>query len=61
MAVAVPPFDLVELKLAAPQIRPDTVAKADVIAQLGSSPAPFASVVAPAGYGKTTLLALGQI
>ena len=35
MAVAVPPpFDLVEVKLAAPQIRPDTVAKADVIAQL---------------------------
>ena len=46
-----------EVKLAAPQIRPGTVAKADVIARLCSSPSPFATVVAPAGYGKTTLLA----
>jgi LuxR family maltose regulon positive regulatory protein len=50
------PFDLVEVKLAAPLTRPGTVAKADVIARLCTSPAPFASVVAPAGYGKTTLL-----
>ena len=57
MSVADPPFDLAEVNLAAPQIRPGTVAKADVIARLGASAAPFASVVAPAGYGKTTLLA----
>ena len=57
MAVAELPFDLVEVKLAAPQTRPGTVAKADVIARLSSSPSPFATVVAPAGYGKTTLLA----
>ena len=57
MLVAELPFDLVEVKLAAPQIRPGTVAKADVIARLCSSRSPFATVVAPAGYGKTTLLA----
>ena len=57
MAVAEVPFDLVEVKLAAPSARPGTVAKADVIARLCASPLPFATVVAPAGYGKTTLLA----
>ena len=57
MAVADVPFDLVEVKLAAPSTRPGTVAKADVIARLCASRAPFATVVAPAGYGKTTLLA----
>ena len=57
MAVAEVPFDLVEVKLAAPSARPGTVAKADAIARLSSSTLPFATVVAPAGYGKTTLLA----
>ena len=57
MPVAELPFDLVEVKLAAPQTRPGTVAKADVVARLSNSPSPFASLVAPAGYGKTTLLA----
>ena len=57
MPVADVPFDLMEVKLAAPLTRPGTVAKADVIARLCASPAPFAAVVAPAGYGKTTLLA----
>jgi LuxR family maltose regulon positive regulatory protein len=51
------PFDLVEAKLAAPLTRPGTVAKVDVIARLRSASVPFATVVAPAGYGKTTLLA----
>src|SRR5687767_8097593 len=51
------PFNLVEVKLAAPQIRPGAVAKADVIAELCSSRSPFATVVAQAGYGKTSLLA----
>jgi LuxR family transcriptional regulator, maltose regulon positive regulatory protein len=40
-----------------PSTRPGTVAKADAIARLSTSTLPFASVVAPAGYGKTTLLA----
>ena len=57
MAVAGVPFDLVEVKLAGPSARPGTVAKADAIARLCSSTLPFATVVAPAGYGKTTLLA----
>jgi LuxR family maltose regulon positive regulatory protein len=57
MGVTEVPFDLVDIKLAAPLTRPGTVAKADVIAQLRAAPVPFATVVAPAGYGKTTLLA----
>jgi LuxR family transcriptional regulator, maltose regulon positive regulatory protein len=54
--VAGVPFDLVEVKLAAPLARPGTVAKESLIARLRASVAPFATVVAPAGYGKTTLL-----
>ena len=57
MTVADAPFDLVEAKLAAPRTRPGTVAKQDVIARLRASRLPFATVIAPAGYGKTTLLA----
>ena len=57
MAVADVPFDLAEAKLAAPLPRPGTVAKADVISRLCTATTPFATVVAPAGYGKTTLLA----
>jgi len=57
MAVAEVPFDLVGVKLAAPSARPGTVAKADAIGRLCASTLPFATVVAPAGYGKTTLLA----
>jgi LuxR family maltose regulon positive regulatory protein len=57
MTVADAPFDLVETKLAAPRTRPGTVAKMDVIAGLRASRLPFATVIAPAGYGKTTLLA----
>ena len=56
MAVTELPFDLVEGKLAAPFLRPGTVAKADVIARLCTASEPVATVVAPAGYGKTTLL-----
>jgi LuxR family transcriptional regulator, maltose regulon positive regulatory protein len=57
MALAEVPFDLVEVKLAGPSARPGTVAKAGAIARLCTSTLPFATVVAPAGYGKTTLLA----
>jgi LuxR family maltose regulon positive regulatory protein len=57
MAVVEVPFDLVGVKLAAPSPRPGTVAKADAIGRLCASTLPFATVVAPAGYGKTTLLA----
>ena len=57
MAVAEVPFDLAEVKLAAPVIRPGTVAKANVIERLSTAGVPLATVVAPAGYGKTTLFA----
>ena len=57
MVLAEVPFDLVEVKLAAPLVRPGTVAKPDVIERLCTSALPFVTVVAPAGYGKTTLLA----
>ena len=57
MAAAAMPFDLSEVKLAAPLRRPGTVAKGDVVARLCRSRARFVTVVAPAGYGKTTLLA----
>ena len=57
MAIADVPFDLVDVKLVAPLARPGTVAKADLIARLCTPHAPLVSVVAPAGYGKTTLLA----
>ena len=57
MALADAPFDLVEVKLAAPLSRPGAVPKSDVIARLCASAVPLVSVVAPAGYGKTTLLA----
>jgi LuxR family transcriptional regulator, maltose regulon positive regulatory protein len=46
-----------ETKLASPRTRPGTVAKKDAIAGLRASRVPFATVIAPAGYGKTTLLA----
>ena len=57
MTVTEVPFDLAEVKLDAPLTRPGTVAKADVIGRLCTENVPFATVVAPAGYGKTTLLA----
>jgi LuxR family maltose regulon positive regulatory protein len=57
MALAEVPFDLVEVKLARPSTRPGTVAKTDVIVKLCASRSPLVTVIAPAGYGKTTLLA----
>jgi LuxR family maltose regulon positive regulatory protein len=57
MAVAVAPFDLVEAKLVPPFTRGGTVAKLDLIGRLRAASAPCVTVVAPAGYGKTTFLA----
>ena len=57
MSLAEAPFDLVDAKLAAPFRRPGTVAKASAIARLCASRSPLVTVIAPAGYGKTTLLA----
>ena len=49
MTVADAPFDLAEVKLAAPRTRPGTATKMDVIAGLRVSRVPFATVIAPAG------------
>lgn len=57
MTPANAPSELLDLKLAAPATRPGTVTKADLLERLCASPSRFATVVAPAGYGKTTLLA----
>jgi LuxR family maltose regulon positive regulatory protein len=52
-----PVFDLVEAKLQRPLVRAETVRRALLIKRLANDARPIASVVAPAGYGKTTLLA----
>ena len=57
MTAAQIPFDLMEVKLVTPDAQPGTVAKANVISRLSAATVPFTTVVAPAGYGKTTLLA----
>ena len=51
------PFDLIEAKLALPTRRADTVVKTELVERVRSSRARFACVVAPAGFGKTTLCA----
>jgi LuxR family maltose regulon positive regulatory protein len=51
------PSDLVASKLHPPLIRPGTVRRSSLIERLArGGPRPIVSVVAPAGYGKTTLL-----
>ena len=52
-----PAFELVSAKLRHPVIRPGTVRRSALIARLTDEDTrPIVSVVAPAGYGKTTLL-----
>jgi LuxR family maltose regulon positive regulatory protein len=52
-----PVFDLVATKLLRPPVRPGTVGRSALIDRLARDDArPIVSVVAPAGYGKTTLL-----
>jgi LuxR family maltose regulon positive regulatory protein len=51
------PFDLVMSKLGPPFARPGIVERAGLLRRLSDGPVPpVLSVVAPAGYGKTTLL-----
>jgi LuxR family transcriptional regulator, maltose regulon positive regulatory protein len=53
-----PRFDLVAAKLLRPLVRADTIRRSLLIERLARDDAyPVVSVVAPAGYGKTTLLA----
>src|SRR5207344_1379146 len=55
--VGAPVFDLVASKLRPPLIRPGTVSRSSLIERVArGDPRPIVSVVAPAGYGKTTLL-----
>jgi len=50
-------FDLFAAKLLRPVLRPGTVRRSSLIERLArGNPRPIVSVVAPAGYGKTTLL-----
>ena len=52
-----PAFDLFTAKLRRPQLRPGVVRRSPLIDWLASGdPRPIVSVVAPPGYGKTTLL-----
>jgi len=57
MTTAEIPYELIEAKLAPSAVRLDTVAKTELIDRLCTSKARAVSVVAPAGFGKTTLLA----
>src|SRR5215472_4224052 len=51
-------FDLVASKLHLPAVRPGTVDRSPLVERLAQGgPHPVISVAAPAGYGKTTLLA----
>ncbi len=53
-----PGFDLVALKLRRPVARPGTISRSSLIGRLARDDLrPIVSVVAPPGYGKTTLLA----
>ena len=52
------PFDIVEAKILVPAVRAGMLPRTPLVNRLrGNSGAPVVSVVAPAGYGKTTLLA----
>jgi len=52
-----PPFELVMSKLRRPSGRPGTVRRSLLIERLArGDPRPVVRMVAPAGYGKTTLL-----
>jgi len=52
-----PAFDLVAAKLLRPMVRPGTIRRSALIERLSQDDGPpIVSVVAPAGYGKTTFL-----
>ena len=52
-----PEFDLIASKLRRPAVRPGTISRPSLIERLAQDDSrPVVSVVAPSGYGKTTLL-----
>jgi LuxR family maltose regulon positive regulatory protein len=52
-----PPFDVVESKVHVPALRSGTVSRTALVNRLRATPEPIALLTAPAGYGKTTVLA----
>ena len=50
-------FELSESKFQPPAARPGIVARTGLVDRLAMAQAPVITVVAPPGYGKTTLLA----
>jgi LuxR family maltose regulon positive regulatory protein len=52
-----PAFDLIAAKLMRPLVRPGTIGRSSLVERLARDGRPIVSVAAPAGYGKTTLLA----
>jgi LuxR family maltose regulon positive regulatory protein len=52
-----PPFDVVESKIHAPSLRSGTVSRTGLVNRLRATAEPIVIVTAPAGYGKTTVLA----
>ena len=51
-----PAYDLVAAKLMRPLVRPGTIRRSLLLERLARDARPIVSVVAPGGYGKTTLL-----
>src|SRR5215212_2777175 len=52
------PFEFLESKVQVPSLRPGTVSRTGLVNRLRATTAvPVTTIVAPAGYGKTTLLA----
>ena len=54
-----PDLEIVASKLWSPSARPGTVVRSALLERLQASQAPIVTVIAPGGYGKTTLL--GQL
>jgi LuxR family transcriptional regulator, maltose regulon positive regulatory protein len=52
-----PPFDVVESKLHVPTLRSGTVSRTALVNRMRATQEPIALLTAPAGYGKTTVLA----
>ena len=52
-----PPFDIVESKIHVPTLRSGTVSRTALVNRLRALAQPIAILTAPAGYGKTTVLA----
>ena len=57
LAPEVPPFDFLESRIQVPPLRPGSISRTALVNKLRAATSlPLATIVAPAGYGKTTLL-----